>query len=118
MVCAASYWLYLALRRLGKHEQAASVLEPISDDMEIIENFAYHNLLLYFKGDRTLDQITDGGADALQNTTMAYGIAAWAMISGDPDQARRRYREIVATTDQWAAFGFIAAEADLARERP
>ena len=33
-------------------------------------------------------------------------------------KAQRRYRDIVSAPDQWAAFGFIAAEAELARARP
>ncbi len=117
-VVAGSYWLVLILHRLGLEMVADEVIERIDADLEIIENFAYHKLLLYFKGDLSLDQITEGEADALQNTTTAYGIAVWAMIKGDPDDAVRRYREIVATTDQWAAFGFITAEAELARSQP
>lgn len=117
MKVASAYWLVLNLHRLGLPQVADSVLEDVSPDMEIMENFAYHKLLLHFKGERTVAQITAGEADALNNTTMAYGIAAWKLLNGDREAAFADFQRIIASADQWAAFGYIAAEAELARGR-
>ena len=116
MKVASAYWLVLNLHRLGLPQVADSVLDEVTPDMDVIENFAYHNLLLNFKDGRTLEEIAGSGeeGDAIQNTTLAYGLAAWELINGDDREATNRFRSIV-EGDQWAAFGFIAAEAELAR---
>ena len=116
MKVASIYWLVLNLHRLGLAPIADDLLADVTPEMEIIENFAYHKLLLHFKGSRTAEEVSGSDGDAIQDTTVAYGVAAWRLIRGDRDDARRRWRAIIAG-DQWAAFGFIAAEAELARER-
>jgi hypothetical protein len=85
--------------------------------MDIIENASYHRLLRLFKGELTADSLlapTSGaGLDAV---TTRYGVAAWHMANGRTDQAQALLREIVdGYPQQWPAFGYIAAEADLAR---
>lgn len=114
---ATSYWLYLTLRRLNRDEDAAAVLESIQADMEILENQAYHELLLLYKGERSPDDILgpQDGESSLQATTAAYGVAMYHQLQGDSELATSLLRRIVAGIDQWAAFGYIAAEADLAR---
>ena len=85
--------------------------------MEIIENFAYHDLLLMFKGEKSADDLMTGEEDGIQNATLAYGIAVWSLILGELDEAMNQCRQIV-RSEQWAAFGHIAAEAELARANP
>jgi hypothetical protein len=120
MTCAAAYWLYLTLRRLGSDDEAATVLEPVRADMDIIENFAYHRLLLLYKGELTLQQVLQGtggpspvGA-AVDDATLAYGVGAWHLLNGDLDQAYAVFHEIT-EGEAWPAFGHIAAEAELVR---
>ena len=118
MRCAATCWLYLTLRRLGRDEEAAAALEPIGPD--IIENFAYHQLLLLYKGELTLEEIRQGpqtpgpAGMAVDDVTLAYGIGAWYLVGGRVPEALEMFNEIV-KSDTWPAFGFIAAEAELAR---
>ena len=112
MLSATTYWLYMTLRRLGREEEAATVLEPISAEMEIIENHEYHRLLLVFAGERIPE--SSGTDDSLSSATSGYGIGNWHLINGRNEAARRVFERIVAGT-QWAAFGYIAAEAELAR---
>lgn len=115
--CASAYWIVICLRRLGLPDIAESVLEDISPDMEIIENFAYHDLLLMFKGERTTTDLMTGVEDGIQNATLAYGIAVWFLIYGDTEEAANRFQQIV-RGEQWAAFGYLAAETELARIHP
>jgi tetratricopeptide (TPR) repeat protein len=116
-VVATSYWLYMTLRRLGRDEEAAQVLEGISDDMEIIESTAYLDLLLLFKGDRTLEDLMGPSGDSatLQSTTTAYGLGVWHLLEGREAQARETWERILTGRSQWGAFGYIAAEGELAR---
>jgi tetratricopeptide (TPR) repeat protein len=116
-VVATSYWLYMTLRRLGMDGEAAAVLESIHADMDIIESTGYLDLLLLHKGERTLeDVIGPAGADAtLQSTTTSYGLGVWQLLDGREDEARATFERTRTGLSQWAAFGFIAAEAELAR---
>jgi tetratricopeptide (TPR) repeat protein len=115
MQVATTYWYYLALSRLGKKTEAAALLAPITADMDIIENSSYHTLLRMFKGELTPASLLTPGA-GLDAVTTRYGIAAWHMANGRQEQGVTLLREIVdGYPQQWPAFGYVAAEADLAR---
>ncbi|MFM9994499.1 MAG: hypothetical protein ACKVU4_01720 [Phycisphaerales bacterium] len=121
MLVATSYWLYLSLRRAGRTDGAGRVLEPIRAGMDVIENHAYHRLLLLYKGELTEDQVRgtagDGpGETAVADATVGYGLAVWRLIRGDRAGARVAFERVLnAGGSNRAAFGFIAAEAELAR---
>jgi tetratricopeptide (TPR) repeat protein len=115
MLVATSWWRYLTLRRLGRHAAADSVLAPIAADLDVIENQSYHRLLLLARGSLSADSLlpADGGATP-SDAAVAYGLGAWHLVEGDTARADALFRALV-TTGNWAAFGTIAAEAELAR---
>jgi tetratricopeptide (TPR) repeat protein len=118
MRVATAYWSYLTQLRLGKASEAAALLAPITADMEIIENGSYHRLLRMFKGELPLDSLLASATGALDTVTTSYGVAAWHLGNGRRDRAVPLLSTIVdGTPQQWPAFGYIAAEADLARLR-
>lgn len=114
MTVATRYWEYLARRRAGDDRGARAVLDAIAPDMPIIENFSYHNLLLVFKGLLPLDSVT--GSEGLDGATINFGLGAWLMAEGQRERALEFFRRARAG-GQWPAFGYIAAEAALARAR-
>jgi hypothetical protein len=114
MLVATTAWLHRSLRRLGRDEEAAALLGPIHDGMDVIENGAYLRTLLFAKGELPLERALTGSGDGVTRVTLAYGVAAELLARGEGDAAIEILRRIV-RTDQWASFGFIAAEADLAR---
>lgn len=116
MLCATTYWLYLALRRLGRDGEARAVLKPIRDDFDVIENRGYHRLLLFYKGELPEDSLlaTGGERTPIDDATVGYGVGNWHLIHGRRAEAEAIFRRIVAGP-QWPAFGQIAAEAELAR---
>ncbi len=117
MLCATSYWVYLSRRRLGDVEGAAAVLEPVRPDMEILENHAYHDLLRLFRGELAEEDVLgDADGDAIQSATRLYGVGAFRLLEGDEAGARELF-ERAAGPGQGAAFGAIAAEAELRRLR-
>ena len=117
MLVATSHWLYMTLRRTGRTAEAADVLTPISRDLTIIENDAYHRLLLLYKGELPADSLAPSGSDALTDATVGYGLGNWHLYNGRRDEAMRVFRRIV-SGGNWPSFGYIAAEAELRRASP
>ena len=115
MLVATADWLYMTYRRLGRGAEAAAVLDRIHADMEILENTAYHSRLLMYKGEVEPDTLLNpNGTDALQLATQGYGVGNWYLYNGDTARAREIFEQIL-EGGSWAAFGFIAAEAELQR---
>lgn len=113
---ATSHWLYMTLRLLGRENEAAEVLEPIREEMDVIENQNYHECLLMYKGQITSDSLLEKAREqgALGLVTIGYGVANWFSYNGEREKAEEVLREIL-DTGSWAGFGYIAAEADLKR---
>lgn len=113
MRVAALYWQYLSLYKLGLVEEASKLLIPITADMEIIENDSYLKLLLVFKGELDADSLLKNAGDELSNSTVGYGIGFWYKINGENEQANQIWGKVY-DAGNWAAFGFIASEVELA----
>ena len=126
-LCATTYWLWQSLVRLGQRDAARAALEPIRGDLDIIENRDYHRLLLLYQGRDSSAALTavdsllasarrEGGVPL---ATVGYGVAAWHLACNEPGAAQVRLREVLGS-ENWAAFGFIAAESELFRmgEKP
>ena len=115
MWAATADWLYMTLRRLGRDAEATALLEPVHREMEILESHAYHRRLLMYRGEVAPDDLLDfGGDDPVQVATQGYGVANWYLYNGDVQRAHEVFHRILETPN-WAAFGYIAAEAELAR---
>ena len=109
-VVSTGHWLYMTLRRLGRADEAEAVLAPVSTDMDVIENTAYHKLLLMYRGEIAPEELLKENDAAIH-----YGVANWFLYNGERDRAMTLFQEIV-REKEWAAFGTIAAEAELARQ--
>jgi tetratricopeptide (TPR) repeat protein len=115
MFVATSYWYYMTLRRLGRTQEAAAVLEQINADMDIIENGTYQELLLLFKGEKQPQDVMDTSGDAdvpLSNATVGYGVGTYFAFMGAESQAEMVWRQVLEGS-QWSGFGYIAAEAEV-----
>jgi tetratricopeptide (TPR) repeat protein len=114
-IAATSDWQWMTLMRLGRKGDAAKVLERITPKMEILENGSYHRRLLMYKGLEKPEALLDPvKADALTIATQGYGVGNWYLVNGDRARAGDMFQKVVSGT-YWAAFGYIAAEADLQR---
>lgn len=123
MLVATRYWHYMTLRRMGRADDAGKLLADIHPGMDIIENGAYHRLLLLNKGTLPLDSLVRPGGGGITNLDAAvndaslwYGIGNWHFYNGRREEADRVFRRILDGT-AWGAFGYIAAEAEVARRQ-
>ena len=118
LLCATSDWLYMSYRRSGQDEKAREVLEAIQLDMEIIENEAYFQRLLMYKGlvdpETLLPRDAEDDDLKLQLVTQGYGLGNWYLYRGERERAIDIFKSII-SVGYWPAFGHIAAEADLYR---
>jgi tetratricopeptide (TPR) repeat protein len=117
MLVATSHWLYMTLRRLGHDGEAAAVLESIREGMDVFENRDYYRLLSMYQGkmdpETLLADATDSG-NAVAAATVGYGVGNWHLYNGRREEAISRFRDALAG-GSWASFGYVAAEAELAR---
>lgn len=117
MRVAAADWEYMSLRRANRHNEAEGSIEFVTPDMEIIENHAYHRRILMYHGYLSPDSLMqppEGEDAALTLATQGYGVGNWYLTEGDTTNALALFERVL-ETGYWAAFGYIAAEADLAR---
>ena len=115
MLVATTHWLYMTLRRLNKQTEAKKALEPITDNMDIIENDAYYNLLKMYQGKISPENLPEpliGNANTLNNASFGYGIGNWYFYNGQKEKALAVFKQIT-SGNQWSSFGFIAAEIEM-----
>lgn len=105
---ASMHWEWQCLKRLGRDDEARALLEQLRPSMDVRENQPYLALLQLYRGDRAPDSMD------LTNPAIAYGTAAYVALGGDSERGRHMMQGLV-DAGPWAAFGTIAAEAELAR---
>jgi tetratricopeptide (TPR) repeat protein len=112
---STSNWLYMTLRRMGRPKDADKVLEPISTSMDVIENVAYHKLLLMYDDDIAPEELEQQDATTTDGATILYGIGNWYFYNGEPEKAWPIWQQVI-DANNWSAFGAIAAESEIARK--
>ncbi|MEO7361621.1 MAG: hypothetical protein ABI120_14925 [Gemmatimonadaceae bacterium] len=114
---AVNDWRYMTLRRQGRENDANALLKSVNKNLKIIENTAYFRRMLMYKGELPADSLlSPNESDPLQYVTQGYGVGNWYLANGDSTKAFAIFDKVT-SSDYWAAFGFIAAEADLARRK-
>ncbi|MFU8812602.1 MAG: tetratricopeptide repeat protein [Balneolaceae bacterium] len=113
MRIATLYWYYMALKRNGNDELAGEIIRDITPDLELIENEVYLNLLLVFNGVFDAERLMLNDGDALSNATMGYGLGNWHYMNGREERAFEIWEQVL-DGGNWPAFGYIAAEAEVA----
>jgi tetratricopeptide (TPR) repeat protein len=112
----ASDWLYMTLRRLNRTAEAAKLLDAIVVGMKVKDDQQYYDRLQMYKGLKTPEELLQKGGDPVATATLAYGVGNWYLYNARKAEARAVFEKII-TGPNWMPFGFIAAEAELARMR-
>lgn len=114
---ASVYWLVLCNLQMNRSTEVTHWLSTVHPDMEIIENQAYYEQLLFFKNPDDHDLFISSDTSQTIDPTRYYGISLWEESAGDKALAARLRRQIVNNANR-TYFGYIAAEADSARLIP
>ena len=115
MKVATLNWLNIALRKMGRSKDADHHLLDVTKDMEIIENRDYYDILLmYQSGDDSKLVEKTKNQQTVSNATVGFGLGAYYQLKGDKGKAKELFEKVVAG-NQWSSFGYIAAEAELAK---
>jgi hypothetical protein len=104
----------MTLRRLNRPDDAARVLVPIQASMKVTADRNYLDRLLMYKGVYAPEDLLRAGGDAVSAATYAYAVGNWYLYNGRAADAKAVFQQVVKGTN-WMPFGFIAAEAELAR---
>lgn len=121
-VINSTNWLYAALRRANRPEEAAKALEAVPPDMTNKEPHTkfYLNLVRFFQGrmsesDALPPEPPAGNTDQeveLPFDTVAYGIGNWHLYNGNPAKAREYFQRIL-KGHVWITWGFVWAEKEM-----
>jgi len=113
LLVANTNWFYMTYQKIGNKSAAEELLEPINSGMEIIEKYAYYQLLQMYRGDVLADDLLDK-AERENNSldpTLGYGLANWYLYNGQLEKGKTILDRILLSR-QWDAFGYEAAEVD------
>lgn len=114
-VVSATHWIYMVQNRMGRKSAGDNYLRNITPNMDVIENTAYYKACLFYKGLTTYEEVTTQSQNGdASDSALKYAIGNWIWYTGNPQKAQEVFREILNGAD-WASFGFIAAETDLAK---
>ncbi len=111
MLVATKHWLYMTLRRMNKPKEAEKSITDIGDNLDIIENDDYYKLIKLYQGKLKAEDLMTADANSLSNASLGYGVGNWFLYNGEKEKAAKIFSQIT-SGNQWASFGFIAAEAE------
>ncbi len=118
LMVATVDWLFMVYKRESKDELAGALLQRITDSMTIIENDAYFNRLKMYQGKLNAEDLLNVDPTSedydLSLATQGYGVGNWYLYHGDTTKAVDIFERVVGGKS-FSSFGFIAAEAELAR---
>lgn len=114
-LAGATDWLWMALQRGGRSAEAAAMLARRPDTLQTTA--AYSKRLKLYRGEIGPDELfAASDTSDVDVATLSYGLGNWYLVSGDTTRARAQFERAIRSRG-WPAFGFIAAEAELARLR-
>ncbi len=112
-IVSTAHWIYMTLRLLNIKYEADMHLQDIKDELDIIENHHYYDCILMYKGKVTPEQLLEKAREqgSLGLSTIGYGVANWYYYNDQKAKAKQILEEIL-KLENWASFGYIAAEVD------
>ena len=111
MYVATFNWLYLTMRKMENKIAAEKRLAKMNFEMELIENEDYLEILKIHKKKSEMKLQTQ---ETLSSSTLGFALGSFYLLNGFSQKAKEVFEKVI-SGNQWASFGFIAAEAELKR---
>ena len=109
----ATDWLYNALRKGGRHQEADAAIALIPAEMDTNRDHPYFKRVMVYKGELPIEDVLDVEKPAEEWTgydiTVGYGIANWHAFNGDVASSERIHRKILATPF-WNAWAYVVTD--------
>lgn len=102
------YWQYLALRRMGRDEEALTLARNVPEGLELLENHGYYQAVLFFSG-----RLSAEGLLARPDANMRFAHAMWLDFEGDRTASLAALERLVRDTPD----GYWPAETEYLRMR-
>lgn len=103
---STSFYKYMAMRKLGKHDEAEEMIKEIPRGLDIIANFEYDEAIRFLQGRYTRDRFVSR-ADSLGK----YAIGMIDHFNGNDEAAIEIWKEVTAENHK----GYWLAEVELAK---
>jgi tetratricopeptide (TPR) repeat protein len=115
----ALLWLFFSVRRIGRGEEAPSVLGAVLDHWAIGTRRREIELLLAYKGQIPSDSIVVRALAATSDdrALYSYGLGYYLSLLPSRRDEAETWLEHARTAKSWTSLPYLAAEADLARLR-
>ncbi|MEM6629364.1 MAG: tetratricopeptide repeat protein [Bacteroidota bacterium] len=113
-IVSATHWYYMTLRRRGQDKEAQALLGPITPELDIIENFVYHNSCQFYKGLLSEEELVDPNSEEYPGDVNLYALGNWYLYEKEDLPAAKGYWERLLKEGNKASFAYLAAEAELA----
>ncbi|MCO5225509.1 MAG: hypothetical protein M9953_09240 [Thermomicrobiales bacterium] len=117
-------WYYMTLRRAGRDQEAAELLEvvpvvPINEAEALgITNDSYLQRIHVYKGLASPDTLLEGvSQDGIELVTLGYGVGNYYFYTGDEAKAHEIWNQVL-EGGYWSALGYLATEVEMGRTRP
>lgn len=103
---SSAYWQYLALKRMGRNDEADALSAAVPTEADLLENHGYHQSMLYFSGRLSAEELL-----AKPDANMRFAHAMALDFAGNRQQSLIALRQLVDDT----ATGFWPAETEILR---
>ncbi len=114
-IVSGGHWLYMILSRQGRTEEANATIDKVSSDMDIIENFSYHTMCLFYKGLIPESDLRPDDPKSSSANVLTYGLGNWYLYKkNDTLAAKRLYEQLLEHGNEFS-FAYLSAEADWER---
>jgi len=114
-IVSGGHWLYMILSRLGNVEAADAAIAEVTHDMDIIENFSYHKMCLFYKGLIQEEDLQSKDPQSSADNVLTYSLGNWYLYQKqDTAKAKTYYEQLLKDGNKYS-FAYLAAEADWIR---
>ena len=111
-IVSVGHWKYMTLRKMGYHEEAERLVNPINGSMEIIENISYFEMCLFYKGILKEEWFDKKLSGTPKDDVFLYGLANWQLYHHKDTMRAKQYFDRLLIQGNKASFAYLAAEAD------